>query len=123
MKFPKPTREKRRADKALARRERIQRVHALRSHALDRARYRCECCSSLGPLVMDHWLGGRGRRRQEERLETVWMLCLRCNDDRTANRPSAEYWNERFEEHCARHGYPFIGHRCKLLVNILKEEP
>jgi hypothetical protein len=59
---------------------------------------------------MDHWLGGSGRRRQEERPASVWALCRTCNQKRTENVPNAAYWNRQFQEHCLLHGYEFIPH-------------
>jgi hypothetical protein len=58
----------------------------------------------------DHWLGGAGRRKPKETEETLWLLCRECHKDRTANRPSAAYWNELFRRHCDLHGYPFTPH-------------
>lgn len=63
------------------------------------------------PEILDHWLGGSGRRRPKQSVETCWALCGDCNDDRTANFPDADWWNESFRLHCQANGYPFLGHR------------
>lgn len=59
---------------------------------------------------MDHWLGGSGRRLQKQSVENCWALCWNHHVYRQQGRPSAEWWNERFREHCKRFGYPFVPH-------------
>ncbi len=61
-------------------------------------------------FVMDHWLGGNGRRKAMESVETCWALCDRCNADRTANRPTAAYWNESHRQFAEKHGYEHTPH-------------
>lgn len=113
--FPKPSRkERRRAEREEREREILARGH-LRHEVLKRGGERCEnpdCGADLhvAGFVFDHWLGGSGRRKAEERLATCWCLCLACNDARTKNLPSADHWNRRFERHCKRHGYRFVAH-------------
>jgi hypothetical protein len=113
--FPKPTRTARlRADREEREREILARGQ-LRHDVLRRSGERCEnpdCGKSLhlSGYVFDHWLGGSGRRKAEERIDTCWSLCRACNQDRTDNRPSADVWNGRYERHCARHHYRFIPH-------------
>lgn len=68
--------------------------------------YRCQNSGS----ILDHWLGGSGRRQAFESVETTWFLCEGCNGKRGANDPSAAHWNEAFEEHCVKHGYAFTPH-------------
>lgn len=60
--------------------------------------------------ILDHWLGGVGRRRTSESWQTCWALCRKCNADRTANHPSAEYWNVVHQAHCARYGFAWKPH-------------
>jgi len=85
----------------------------------DRAGGRCEACGFLRrDLTLDHWEGGNGRRRQHESVETCWMLCTRCNRDRTENDPSAEFWNRIRSAHCDRYGYPYVPHLVKAPVNM-----
>lgn len=91
---------------------RAESVAPLLAAARKRANGCCEACW-YGPAVslsMDHWRGGSGRRRQEESIWTVWMLCALCDRDRTQNKPSAAHWNNTFERHCIRYGYPFTPH-------------
>lgn len=106
-KAPKKTWAKRKPEPS-----RAEVVSPLLEAARARANGFCESCELMrGPsLFMDHWLGGNGRRRVEERLETVWMVCVDCNHNRTYNIPSAEYWNAKFAGHCERYGYPFVPH-------------
>lgn len=85
----------------------------IRAAVMRRADGRCEACT--GPLglsgVWDHWLGGSGRRKALESVETTWALCAYCNHQRTDNIPSAKHWNRRFQTHCDTHGYPFTPHK------------
>ena len=74
-----------------------------------RAQGHCEACGAkfshaLRPK-MDHWLGGSGRRKPEERVDTCWMLDELCERSRTHNRPTAAFWNQRFEIHCLKHAH------------------
>lgn len=113
--FPKPTKAERVEEKRDLRRERSKARQTIRHQAIARAHGRCEnptCKADLREhgAIMDHWLGGSGRREQEESLDTVWMLCLRCNQERTDNRPSARYWNHRFNIHCNQYGYNYTPH-------------
>ena len=85
----------------------------LRAAAVRRARSRCECCGRAVPplhIVMDHWLGGSGRRHEQQALENVWMLCPPCHAARTTNRPDAKFWNNVFARHCRNWGYPVLAH-------------
>jgi hypothetical protein len=99
--------------------ERRAKVAAIRGAVFARAGTLCEVwVHAAGPErrcnghaeIMDHWLGGNGRRRQKEAVETCWAICGECNDDRTANWPDAAWWNESFRLHCAAHGYRFTPH-------------
>jgi hypothetical protein len=113
LRFPKKVPRDR--DKNPSRDAKVDRA-TLRAFVIARARGRCEnrrCRADLvlTGCVMDHWLGGSGRRSQQEKMETVWMLCLRCNQERTDNRPSAAYWNKVHAEHCKEYGYLFIPHK------------
>lgn len=48
--------------------------------AVARSAGRCEYCGNYShELEMHHILSGKGRRRQQERLETVVMLCYDCH--------------------------------------------
>ena len=117
--FDKPLRKVRLSKERKDREETILKRAELRSDVLDRSLGLCENPGCQKPLagygyVFDHWLGGHGRRRQAEELATCWALCLRCNEARTHNVPSADYWNRRFETHCGKHGYPFTPHLTRI---------
>lgn len=100
---------------------------AVRDAVFERAAGRCEAFErfligrqmvwrrcSRSPIVMDHWLGGSGRRKPMESVETCWALCGLCNTDRTANDPNAAYWNIARAMHDQVHGYehhPHIEHQ------------
>ena len=102
--------------KAAARRERKQEIlerAALRDDVIARSGCRCEACGAdlrTAGMVLDHWLGGNGRRKALESLKTLWALCLSCNEKRTANKPNAAHWNKIFERHCERYNYEFTPH-------------
>jgi 5-methylcytosine-specific restriction endonuclease McrA len=48
---------------------------------------------------LDHWLGGSGRRRQQQGTETTWRLCRPCHRARSANSPSYAAWKLRWAAH------------------------
>ena len=112
--FPKPTP---RAELRLEERKaRMERLREIRIKAMERAKGQCEapdCHNRTLDLQMDHWLGGSGRRREEEALDTVWMLCAKCHAARTCNVPSVSAWNALWRVHCKRYGYEVAGHREK----------
>lgn len=88
----------------------------LRREVMARAKGCCEACGRRTlHLALDHFLGGAGRRRQKQSIETTWALCAHpvlddCDGARTHNRPSAALWNELFAKHCEKQGYPVIAH-------------
>lgn len=113
--FPKPSRRARKDEKKARRRAQGEARSNIRAKVLERSRGRCEnpsCRASLQRhgAIMDHWLGGSGRRTQQESVATCWMLCLRCNRNRTDNYPDAVSWNAAFKDHCERNGYDFLPH-------------
>lgn len=86
----------------------------VRERVMSRARGRCEACA-LHPLrgqklQLDHWLGGGGRRNQQQTVENCWALCPSCHRKRTDNSPSARYWNDTKRIHSQMYGYPFTPH-------------
>lgn len=109
-KFPKPTpRKTLRAEKKRTHKEATDAIHGA---VLLRSRGACEapnCGTRSFVLQMDHWLGGSGRRRTLQSIETCWMLCRPCHDARTRDGQT-KYWNHYFAIHCANHGYPFTPH-------------
>lgn len=87
----------------------------IRAAVMVRANFRCEVIHSGGrcalpAISMDHWLGGAGRRRQQQKVETCWALCATHDYQRTHNVPSAAVWNERRRRHCDVHGHGFQPH-------------
>lgn len=113
-----------RVAKAAKRETRREKIARIREAVRERAHGRCEAqilrmdpmgfqvwvrCQNSG-RILDHWLGGSGRRQTFESIETTWFLCGGCNDKRGANDPSAEHWNESHLEHCLKHGYEFTPH-------------
>ena len=114
LKFPKPVSRK----TLKARKDRAHRLATakLRAAVFLRANGRCESCGKPHPVAMDHFLGGSGRRRQQQSYENTWALCSRCDSNRTHNVPSAEFWNDRFKRFAERYGYPVLAHLVKTVV-------
>jgi len=55
-------------------------TESIYEQALSRAAMRCEYCGEYAhELEMHHILSGKGRRKQQERVETVAMLCYTCH--------------------------------------------
>ena len=46
---------------------------------VDRANGQCEVCGSSQGIELHHILSGSGRRRQQERYETIIALCFECH--------------------------------------------
>lgn len=63
----------------------------------------CEACGARRGEAL-HWdhFWGRGR---EESVEGSWMLCPRCDREKTENVPTRIAWLERFGAHAELHGY------------------
>jgi hypothetical protein len=106
--------QKRKLQGALAARAGIAEIRAA---VMVRAGGQCEgCLKRWGwSWTLDHFLGGAGRRKEKESIETCWALCgvptgPGCHGKRTRNEPSAAHWNDRFREHCERYGYPVVQH-------------
>lgn len=61
----------------------------LRAAVVKRAGGHCEnCCAFAG-----------------EAGHAVWLLCPKCDHEKTTNTPSRQVWLERFAIHCALYGY------------------
>lgn len=121
MKFPKPTK----ADRLLAKKQkklaRLDRLSVICQAVIIRANGRCEVPGCREPGAhCDHWWGGIGRRRKREAIENLWLLCEAHDVQRTANWPSAAWWNRAFAQHCARHGYPVLQHITRSPLNVVK---
>lgn len=111
LKFAKPV--SRRSEKSRKKKQGTAELREIRATVMRRADGGCEACHIGAKLEMDHWLGGAGRRREKQSAATCWALCagpLGCHRMRTENRPNAAWWNERFREHCTRHGFEFSPH-------------
>jgi hypothetical protein len=85
---------------------------ALHARLLTRCRGRCECgCGTrIPPGECDHFFG---RAKAEETEATCWMLCPACHYAKTRNHPSNAEWQQRFIEHCRRHGFYESMHRAE----------
>jgi hypothetical protein len=102
---PRPSRH---TKKYLTRMDRAIASARLRKQVEKRAAGNCECCgeafTSFDPPEWDHFFG-RGKGRPEETVATTWMLRRSCHREKTANRPDAAYWLERFITHAVLHGH------------------
>lgn len=76
----------------------------LRAAVVKRAGGHCEnCCAFAGEAGhADHFWG---RAKVPEALSNVWLLCPKCDHEKTTNTPSRQVWLERFAIHCALYGY------------------
>lgn len=91
----------------------------VRQAVVERSGGFCECCSRyIGDEGhADHFFG---RAKAVESVETVWLLCPPCDDDKTHNRPNAARWVERFMTFCALHGYVESVKRCQLRLEWIQ---
>ena len=46
----------------------------------ERAGGLCELCGQYKPLSLHHIIGGQGKRRQHETVESCIMLCVDCHE-------------------------------------------
>lgn len=53
---------------------------------LERAGGLCELCFQYKPLQLHHIIGGSGKRKQHETVESCMMLCLECHDEVERNK-------------------------------------
>lgn len=79
----------------------------LRAAVCRRAEGKCEQCKAwVGENGesghLDHFFG---RAKAAESVETCWLLCVRCDHNKTNNSPRAEEWLRAFARHCRRHGF------------------
>lgn len=76
---------------------------SVRAACVIRSEGKCEACGRWAgeALHCDHMFG----RARSEEISTCWMLCPRCDDDKTHNRPDAAHWLKLFLEHCVKHSY------------------
>lgn len=106
--LPGLSQQERRAAKRAAHREETARI---REAVMTRAGGYCEACggpaTGTDPLVLDHMLGGIGRRRQRQSVETCWAIHgMTCHVNRTNNAPAAALWRTWMQLFLERHGYP-----------------
>ena len=79
----------------------------LRAQVFLRAEDACESCGHYIDFAsgrLDHFFG-RGAGRNGCTLETCWALCRTCDEHKTVNQPTSEFWLEAFANHCARWNY------------------
>jgi 5-methylcytosine-specific restriction endonuclease McrA len=79
---------------------------AIRGAVVKRADGNCEACfrslSELDRGEADHFWG---RVRTPTTCQNVWLLCFSCHREKTANKPSPDFWLASFEQHVSRYGY------------------
>jgi hypothetical protein len=76
---------------------------ATRAAVAARANGCCEACGARRGEAL-HWDHFHGRAR-EESVESTWMLCPRCDREKTESKPSRLWWLRRFLAHCELHLY------------------
>lgn len=67
----------------------------------------CEACQCpftlLDPPERDHYLGGWGRRKQQDTFEGCWIIHKwKCHENKTHNEPSVAFWNAIRKAFCDR---------------------
>lgn len=81
----------------------------VRAEIEPRAKGHCECCHAYvvprEALQMDEFRGGSNRRKLTNRVN-CWLLCARCHDDKTHNRPSRAAWVKEYVGHLDFNGIP-----------------
>ena len=90
------------------RRRHVEETKAIRAAVFDRSVGKgCENCGKRFALLeVDHMLGGSGRRRQRQSVETCWAICQECHRNRTINVPSREFWRHRMRRFLVANEYP-----------------
>lgn len=76
---------------------------SVRAACVVRSEGKCEACSRWAgeALRCDHFFG----RARSEEVSTCWMLCPKCDEAKTQNRPAAATWLKKFLEHTAKHHF------------------
>lgn len=92
---------------AKRRREKSKDTKSIRSEVMARADGVCECGCGMGfdfksPAQLDHQFG---RVRAKQSVANCWALRADCHLAKTRNRPSAEWWLQKFAKHAEKHGY------------------
>jgi hypothetical protein len=82
-----------------------------------RESYLCAACREKPATNCDHFFG---RAKVPEALPNVWMLCLGCDADKTANRPSRIHWLQVFARHACIHGYVYEQRKALDTVEYLR---
>lgn len=100
---------------------RLSNLAMIRRAVCERAEGECEQCGvfvgydgDLGHL--DHFFG---RKHAPETAETCWLLCIKCDESKTLNKPSAAWWSASFQGHCARYGYEAERERAATRLAVL----
>jgi hypothetical protein len=89
---------------------------AVRAMVAARSGGKCEACNANAgeSLHWDHFWG----RAREESVESTWMLCPRCDREKTDNYPTRAYWIGLFRQHCQGHGYGIQEDKCRRALSL-----
>lgn len=89
---------------------------ACRREVAVRAKGKCEACNANAgeSLHWDHFWG----RAREESVESTWMLCPRCDREKTENAPTRAYWIGLFRQHCQGLGYGIQEDKCRRALDL-----
>ena len=78
--FGKPSRRDRLGREAIEHEQELLRRGEIRHDVIVRSGGRCEFCRiPVPPGELHHILGGIGRRRRDERVDTVAFICVACH--------------------------------------------
>ena len=89
----------------------------IREAVFERAGGLCEACEFSRSLSMDHYFG---RGKEPQSVANCWALCLKCDREKTENKPSASYWLANFIAHCEKHGYVAEAEKAAAKLEVLK---
>lgn len=94
---------------------------SIRAACVERSEGRCEGCGKWAgeSLHADHFWG---RAKADETEGNVWMLCPRCDDEKTRNYPSNAFWVLLFRSHSVLHHYEEQIYRCDVRLAVLTQK-
>jgi len=85
----KPKKAARVRAREVARQDRVMKLAEIRQDVLVRAKGTCELCKSRDVQEVHHLFSGSGKRRLQERVDTMMGVCLSCHEDYHASEPWA----------------------------------
>lgn len=87
--------------------------------AREKNRCACGCGRWITPDAgrLDHFFG---RAKVPQAISNCWALSIECDEKKTANKPSAASWLQRFAWHAGKHGYSAERELALSKLNVLQ---